>query len=240
MIEHIRTVERIAEENIRKWIRAKHTQERLAKGKVEENVGPYLVVSRETGSGSSAIARRVGEILGWDVLDEEIVDYLASEYGTPRSLVGFVDEKQVPWLEDLFASWIEGQRFTSTTYVHGLVQLLLLAAHHGNVVIVGRGAQFVLPHDRGLSVRILAPLDFRVEQVLLQRSLSVKEARRVVAESDRQREAFVKEHFHYRATDPHMYDLVINVEKLVQEDAADLIADAARSWMKKSGVELLT
>jgi cytidylate kinase len=171
-------------------------------------------------------------------LDEEIVDYLASEYGTPRSLVEFVDEKQIHWLEDLFTSWIEGQRFTSTTYVHGLVQLSLLAAHHGNVVIVGRGAQFILPHDRGLSVRILAPIDFRVEQVLLQRGLSATEARRHVVESDRQREAFVKQHFHHRATDPHMYDLVINVEKLGQEDAADLIADAARSWMKKSGINI--
>lgn len=240
MIEHVRTIEEIAEGNVRKWVRAKHAQERLARGRVEENVGPYIAVSRETGSGSSAIARRVGQELGWDVLDEEIVDFIASEYGTPHSLVKFIDEKQIHWLEDVFTSWIEGQSFTSTTYVHGLVQLLLLAAHHGNVVIVGRGAQFVLPHDRGLSVRILAPLDFRVERILLQRGLSAQEARKVIAESDRQREAFVTEHFHHKAIDPHMYDLVINVEKLAQDEAADLIVDAARSWMKKSGVRIST
>lgn len=235
-----RAIEKKAEENIRKWIQAEHAQKRLAKGKVEENVGPYIVVSRETGAGGSEIARKVGGKLGWDVLDKEIVDYLAAEHGTPRSLVEFVDEKHISWIEDIFASWIEGLGFTSSTYVHRLNHLLLLAAHHGNVVVVGRGARFILPPERGLSVRILAPLDFRVEQVLLQRGLSAKEARKFIETSDRQREAFVKEHFHHKAADPHVYDLVINVEKLLQDDAVDLIVDAARSWMKKSGITITT
>ncbi len=56
--------------------------------------------------------------------------------------------------------------------------------------------------------------------------------------SDRQREAFVKEHFRRQAADPHMYDLVINVEKLAPEEAADLIVEAARSWIRKSGVAI--
>jgi cytidylate kinase len=236
MTEHSSTIAEKAHENIRKWLHARHAQERLAKGKVAENVGPYIVVSRETGAGGSAIARLVGEKLGWDVLDKEIVDYLASEYGTSRSLVEFVDEKHLSWIEEVFTSWIEGLEFTSSTYVHRLNHLLLLAAHHGNVVIVGRGARFLLPRERGLSVRILAPLDFRVEQVLMQRGLNEKEARKFVEESDREREAFIKEHFHRKSADPHLYDLVINVEKLGQEDAADLIAQAARAWMKTSGV----
>jgi cytidylate kinase len=138
----------------------------------------------------------------------------------------------------VFASWIKGQEFTSSAYIHRLYHLLLLAAYRGNVVIVGRGARFILPRERGFSVRILAPLEFRVEQVLLQRGLSAKEARKVVEQSDREREAFVKEHFHHKASDPHQYDLVINVEKLDQEDAADLIVDAARSWMKTSSATI--
>ncbi len=238
MTSHIREIEQLAERNVRKWTLAQHARERRDKGNVKENVGPYIVVSREAGAGGSEIARLVGQKLGWDVLDKEIVDCLASQFGTPHSLVEFVDEKHISWIEEVFSNWLEGQGFTSSTYVHRLNHLLLLAAHHGNVVIVGRSARFILPPQRGLSVRIVAPLDFRVEQVLLQRGVNENEAREIVEESDRQREAFVKEHFHHQAADPHMYDLVINVEKLVPEDAADLIVDAARSWMKKSGVTI--
>ncbi len=138
MTLHIREIEKLAEKNVRKWTVAQHARDRLAKGKVEENVGPYIVVSRETGAGGSAIARLVGQKLLWDVLDKEIVDYLATQYGTPRSLVEFVDEKPISWIEEVFSTWVEGRGFTSSTYVHRLNHLLLLAAHHGNVVIVGR------------------------------------------------------------------------------------------------------
>jgi len=238
MTGHISAIEKMAEENIRKWITATHARERLTEGPLRDNVGPYIAVSRETGAGGSAIAHRVAEKLAWDVLDKQIVDYLASRYQTPRSLVEFADEKQISWIEDTFSSWIENQQFTSATYTYRLAHLLLLAAYHGNVVIVGRGARFILPRARGVSVRILAPLDFRIEQVLLREGVSAKVARQMIEDSDRQREVFVKKHFRVDASDPHRYDLVINVGKLVKEDAADLIVDAARSWMKKSGVSI--
>ena len=64
----------------------------------------------------------------------------------------------------------------STTYMHGLVRLFLLADHHGKVVIVGRGTQFILPHNRGLSACVMAPFVFRVKHVLLWRGMAAKEA----------------------------------------------------------------
>jgi len=230
------SIQKLVDQNVRKWVLAEHAQERLKAGKVDEEVGPYIVISRETGAGGSEIAQLVGEKLGWDVLDKEILDYLAAKYGTPRHLFEFIDEKHVSWIEEFFETWIEGRRFTKATYIHRLHHLLFLAAHHGSVVIVGRGAQFVLPHNRGLSVRVIAPLDFRVKQVLLKKGLNAKEAREFLEESDRQREAFINEHFHHKVTDPHVHDLVINVEKLAQADVAELIVAAARSWMKKSGI----
>jgi len=236
MSNHISGIDEFADRNIRKWVLAEHVQERLAKGKVEKNIGPFIVISRETGAGGSAIARLVGEKLGWDVLDHEIIDYMANKYATPRDFVEFIDERRASWIQDVFTTWIEGQNFTQTTYLHRLIRLLLLAAHHGKVVIVGRGARFILPHDDGLSVRILAPLEFRIEQVILQQGLSVQDARKFVKDTDRKRQEFTKTHFHHKWADPHMYDLVINVEKLVREDAANLIVDAAQSWMKKSDI----
>lgn len=234
MTKHISRIDKLANENIRKWVLDEHTYERLSKGKVDKNVGPYVVISRETGAGGSEIARLVGEKLGWDVLDREIIDYMADKYGTPRSLVEFVDEKRASWIQEVFTTWIERQSFTQPVYLHRLTRLLLLAAHHGKVVIVGRGAQFILPRNCGLSVRIIAPLEFRVEQVILQRGLSVHDARKFVEDSDRQRQEYIKTHFRHKCADPHVYDLVINVENLVREDAANLIVAATQSLMKKS------
>lgn len=236
MTTHISGIDKLADENIRRWVSAGRTHACLEEGKVDENIGPYLVISRETGAGGSEIARLVAGKLGWDVLDHEIIDYMVDKYGTPRSLIESVDEKQENWIQEVFTTWIERQNFTQTAYLHRLIRLLLLATHHGKVVIVGRGAQFILPQERGLSVRILAPLEFRIEQVILQQGLSVRDARKFVKDSDRKRRKFIKTHFHHKWADPHLYDLVVNVEKLVREDAANLIVDAAQFWMKKSGV----
>jgi cytidylate kinase len=232
MTDRAASIERKAEDSVRKWLTADHARERLAQGNVADSVGPYITLSRETGAGGSEIARLVADQLGWDVLDATIVDYMVSKYGTPRSLVEFADEKRTSWMEDLFSSWIEGRGFTQATYVHRLSRFLLIAAHHGNVVIVGRGATCILPRTRGVSVRILAPIAFRVEQVILQRGLSAKEARKFVEDADRQRDAFVREHFHHEGSDPHLYDLLINVQKFTRHDAAKMIVDATQQWLR--------
>lgn len=237
MTLHIPATERKAEENMRKWALASHVQQRLAQRNIKKNVGPYITLSRETGAGASELAVKIRERLGWDILDKEIVEYLVEHYGTPRSLVEFVDEKHSNWLAEITTSWIDGLGFSQSAYTHRLGKLFLLAAHHGNVIIVGRGARFVLPHDRGFAVRVLAPLHYRIEQMMQRRGVNEKEARTFIRESDHDRDTYVKYHFDKKAADPQYYDLLINIEKLTLDDAADLIVSAAQAWMKKSGVQ---
>lgn len=212
----------------------KHSQQTVTS--VQPGIGPYLLVSRETGAGGSQIARHVAQRLGWDILDKEILDSLASEYGTPAAVLDVVDEKAPSWLADLLNGWIEGHGFSQLTYLHRLRRLFNLAAQRGNVVIVGRGAKFILPRRTGLSVRVIAPLAFRVEQIILRQGLSATRAREFVERADRQRNAFVKRYFHQNVADPHVHDLVVNVENLGQNDAVDLIVGALQSWLKRSGI----
>jgi len=233
MSAHIKAIDKLAEENMRKWTLGDHVDERLRSGKVAEGIGPYILISREMGSGGSEIARQVGEELGWNVLDREILDYMAEKYGTSRDLLEFVDERGASFLKSLFTTWIEGQGFTETTHVHRLGQLFLLAGHHGKVVIVGRGAQFILPHDRGLSVRIVAPLEFRVRQVAADRNLPAGEAKTRVEQADRDQREFVRTCFRRDLTDPHVYDLVLNVENFTRPEATRLILAAAQVWLEK-------
>jgi hypothetical protein len=198
----------------------------------QQNVGPYLLVSREIGAGGSEIAKRVAHRLGWELLDKEILEALESNYGTPAAVLDVVDEKRPSWLTDLFNGWIEGHGFSQLSYVHRLHRVFDTAAQRGNVVIVGRGARFILPRRAGLSVRIIAPLDFRVEQIILRQGMSAAKAREFVEHSDRQRMAFVKRYFHQDVTDPHVYDFVLNVEQFGQDNAVDLIINTVQSWLK--------
>ena len=202
----------------------------------QQTIGPYLLVSREMGAGGSEIAARVAQRLDWEILDKEILDTLESDYGTPAAVLDVVDEKKPSWLTDLFNGWIEGHGFSQLTYVHRLHRVFDAAAQRGNVVIVGRGARFILPRRAGLSVRIIAPLEFRVEQIILRQGMSAAKAREFVEHSDRQRIAFVKRYFHQNVADPHVYDLVLNVEQFGQDNAVDLIINVVQSWLNRSGM----
>lgn len=233
MALHVRAIRHRVDEQIFRYINSSQSRKGVRQKTAKYNVKPYITVSRETGAGGSEVARKVALQLGWDLLDKEIVDYLTEHYGTPRSLVESVDETHRTWFQEIVTSWITGLSFPETTYTHRLGRLFLTAARHRNIVIVGRGARFFLPRERGFSVRIIAPLEFRVEQTMLQRGISEQEARDFVAKSDRGREAYIREHFHNNATDPHQYDCVVNVETLNQSEAVQLITDAARTWLNR-------
>jgi cytidylate kinase len=114
-------------------------------------------------------------------------------------------------------------------YVCRLSRVILMAARTGKVIFVGRGAQFVLPNDRGLSVRIIAPQNYRVRQIMERRRLSFEEARDYVVKTDAGRQECARQYFHHDIADPHLFDLVVNVAKVGPRRAAQLIADALAS-----------
>jgi cytidylate kinase len=115
-----------------------------------------------------------------------------------------------------------------------------MAAKRGNVVIVGRGAKFLLPKSAGFSVRIVAPMDFRVEQIVLRHGVSLAEARKRVRQSDADRQAFVRNFFHHDVADPHVHDLVVNIKQVTPNYAVQLICDAVHFWLKRRGFEQRT
>ena len=131
-------------------------------------------------------------------------------------------------------SHIGGLGFSEDTFTHRVSILMMMAASHGDVVIVGRGARFVLPKDRGFSVRIVASTDYRIEQVMKEEMLEQKDAQKFVLDTDRARNAYVKSHFGVDAMDPHLYDQVLNVTNLSIDDAAATIAEQMDHWKQKA------
>jgi len=197
----------------------------------EQLLGPCLFVSRETGAGGGEIARRAAERLNWHLLDKEILDQLSSQYGTSRVMLDVIDEKKIDWLADILNGWVEGNGFSQLAHVHRLHRLFVAAARQGSVVIIGRGARFMLPRQTGFSVRIIAPLHERVNRIVARRGVSSREARAYIERMDKQRDGFLKKYFHHDVTNPHLHDLVINTEQLGDESSLNLLLSGVQSWL---------
>ncbi len=224
---------RLAEQRVQEWSLKLEAQrrrmEQQASSSLPMEVHPYVAISREAGAGAGSIAIRVGDLLGWDVLHRELLDHMADKYNLRRDLLNMIDEKTSNWLIEVFGKWLDPRLVTRSEYIVHLGEMVLLAAQHANTVFVGRGAQFFLPPEKGLSVYIVAPLPMRIRHLCRVLNCSEAEARRLIRETDKGRQDLIKSAFNHQVGDPHLYDLVINRVHTSEEEAAELIAQQCRS-----------
>ena len=185
-----------------------------------------IAFSREAGTFGAAIAREVGDRLGWPVYDRELMQRIADDLGIRRILLESLDERQVSWLSECMAGLFATPNVNQVVYFRRLVELLLSLASHGECVVVGRAATVIMPADTSLRVRVVAPLAHRVEAVRHADGVSLKEATTRVETTDRERNRFFTDHFQIDPTDPANYDLVLNVARFSPAECADLVIAA--------------
>lgn len=223
---------RSAERRMRQWALDMEIKQRVADQRAAENlpheVHPYIAISRDSGAGAGELARRIGEKLGWQVLDREVLDEIAQRFDVDKAMVEAIDETHGSWMLEAFGKWISERVVTNSEYVTRLGKVLLMAAQHESTIFVGRGAQFFLPRERGLTIQIVAPLAMRIERVARRDNLSPAEARRYLIRRDRERRDFVRKHFGHDVTDPHLYDLVVNRAYLDFEWIVDMVVNTCR------------
>lgn len=217
----------LAERQMRVWARTSELTEQLAglEGHVprDSKLGPVLTISREHGAGGSQIAELAGEMLGWEVYDRCLLDRVAQRYHLPRPMLELVDETKSNWVHDVLGTWLDSRVVPHEKYIAHLRQVILSAVHGGRAIIVGRGAQFLLPRESILAVRIIASEAYRVARVVAEQGLTERAACRTVREIDHGRAEFVSRFFHRDINDPHIYDLTINVEHYGPVAAAEAI-----------------
>lgn len=118
-------------------------------------------------------------------------------------------------------------RAADERYIEALRAIISQLAERGRIVIVGRGAQAVLAgRSDVLHVRVACDQEERARRVSLRTQEPIEEARKHVAHSDAQREAWHHKYFgiDYRA--PYHYHVVVNTGLLDDEQAADLVVRA--------------
>jgi cytidylate kinase len=222
----------LAEQRMRRWALSQEIEQRLAEEKAElrvhEQIYSYLAISRQAGTNASAIARRVGEQLKWDVIDRDVLSLLLQEGPLPGGQFDAVDETSANWLVELFGKWADDHMLTQMEFVARLGKILLVASHHGNCVFVGRGAQFLLPREKGSAVRLIAPREQRVKWTMDAQHLTRAEAQRWVDQHDQGRHDFIRSYFHHNEEDASLYDLVVNLEYLDETEAAEVIVTHCR------------
>ena len=98
----------------------------------------------------------------------------------------------------------------------------------GDVVIIGRGANIILADTPGIMhVGLMAPLEVRIQTMMIREHMDREEAQEYVEELERARVAYFQKFFKVSPDEPTLYHLMLNMDKMQPKTAADVIAHAA-------------
>ena len=194
---------------------------------------PIITISRERGSGGKPIAFLIAKKLkgAWRVYDRDIVEEIARETTIDPELVGQLDEHQSSAIKEILNT-IFGKKFLSiNAYYKHLLHTLASIGTRGNAIIIGRGANFLFPN--ALKVRIVSKVEDRVQAMVKYEHISVKEAKKQIDQSDKERTKFAFSLFQHDARKAHHYDIVIRTGKNIDiEEAADIVISLAKKKFK--------
>ena len=211
-IKDVEADKEIVEQQLERW-----RQEKTAKAK------PCITVSREPGAGGSEISRILAANLKMDLIGGQIISRVAESARMSEKVVKTLDEKNVSKLDSWINSLFTSRHLWPDVYLQHLTKVIGTIGEHGNAVIVGRGAQFILRPERIFRVRFIAPFDKRVHRVMKNRNCTSAEAESYIIKTSSDRAAFIKKYFNEDITDPAHYDLVVNTAILSCEEAADMV-----------------
>jgi cytidylate kinase len=202
--------------------RQSHAEARLT----PESPALTIALSRQVGAGGTSIATEVGNRLGWPVYDHALLERIAKEMHLRTQLLESVDERQTHWLTDCLESFSQTPTINTNAYVRHLIQTILSLGAHGSCIIVGRGSAFILPPATTLRVHIVADRAHRVLGLSRERGITRADADAQLDAIDRERIAFIKEHFLKDPRDPQNFDLILNSSCFSYAECADLIVEA--------------
>ena len=153
---------------------------------------PVITISSEPGSGGRVIARGLANRLGIDLFDRDIVKEIAESAHISGAVIETMEKDRLSGIKDFISSLVNDRYLWPGVYLDHLMTVVAAIASHGNAIISGRGANFLIPAEDRLSVRVIAPLDVRVKNVAKEFGVTREEAKRRVINRENRRSAFIR------------------------------------------------
>jgi cytidylate kinase len=186
-----------------------------------------VTISSELGAGGPEIGAALAKQLEYRYLEREVIAEAANRYGLAEAKLLRLDESKPSLFERIDA---EGQ-----LYVAGINAVLWEFAQSDDVVLMGRGGQWLLRHiPHALHVRVTAPFDVRIARLAqptggeMGKTSPSRPLSNEVRRDDAGRAGRVRHLYGVDIRDPALYHLVINTTQIAVAAAVELLAAIAR------------
>ncbi len=190
-----------------------------------------ITISRQFGALGRTIAQRMSKELGIEFYDRDIVEHTAKRMGLPVSEISKEEERAGGfWAEKRYPLGM-GPVSMQEELFQIQSNIIKDFASKESCIIVGRCSDYCLKGmDRVLNIYIYAPVDKRVENCTSILGMDEKNARKMIQEVDKAREAYRKKYCKNISDVFDNRDVCIDSGRFGAEVTADILCGMARSY----------
>jgi len=200
-----------------------------------------ITISRQYGAGGKTLGKMIADELGYEFADSEIVAKVAEMANVSTHWVETVENEAGGKLSRFITRMVskplvdrilKGERgyIDEEIYLDYLVLIVAQVADEGDVVVLGRGSQYILnDHPDAFHILMLDEFDNRVRFMKEHYELSEREAAKVIRAEDKRRKALYQKLGKTDYDDPFLYHLVLNMGRVSLEEAAQMVCRRVQS-----------
>lgn len=195
-----------------------------------------ITISRQFGAGGWTLGERLAKKLEYRYVHEDMIKEVAAQANVSADRIKALEtrgtSKLLRFLDKVVsASYVERlvtDKYgfvNEQTYVDVVRNIIQELYEEGNVVIIGRGSQYILQGYANVwNILLVGELDYRIRFVMNKYKLSKAEAEKAVKKRDQVRDRFLG--FFTETTSPDeplSYDLVLNMTRISMDQAEDMV-----------------
>jgi len=200
-----------------------------------------ITISRQFGAGGITLGKMIAEKLGYSFADTEIIKMVAEMANVSTNFVETVEKEAGGKFSKLINRLVskplmervlkDGHGYIDEEiYLDYLVLIIARLADEGNVVILGRGSQYILnDHPDAYHFLLINEFENRVNFMQERYQLSQARAAQVVRSEDKRRLNLYRKLHKTDYDKPSLYHMVLNMNKISLEKSMELVCRLVES-----------
>lgn len=206
----------------------------------QDNKGPVITISRQTGCGATGIAGKLSLALSrindkhdnrqpWNYMNREILEKAAEKLNLePYKLDRVLTDKDRGYIDEVVEAFSGKTHKSDTQIIKTFKQVIHHLASQGHIIIVGRGGA-VICNDipASLHIRLEAPENWRTELIMKRLGYDRSQAVKYITKNDEERLRYVKLVL-TQQLQTMFYDLTINRSRFTEDEVVEMILNAAQ------------
>ena len=200
-----------------------------------------ITISRQFGAGGITLGKMVAKKLSCSFVDTEIIKMVAEMANVSTNFVETVEKEAGGKFSKLITKLVskplldrvlkdERGYIDEEIYLDYLVLIIAQMADEGNVVILGRGSQYILrDHPDAYHFLLIDEFENRVRFMQERYNLSQSRAEQVVKSEDKRRLNLYRKLHKTDYDKPSLYHLVLNMHRISLDKAQEMICGLVAS-----------